>query len=171
MPLEDMLDKASSVQQGTAVDVCRLRGEGERHRAVGRGIDDALSAHAMLEERERSRMREAGQGLRVELAGEHEAAFIVAQALGARSRLIEHRHDGEGAVGERRDHRRRGEEDVQHDHDLSRQPHGVELLLTRQHVDLVVEFDTHAHLRNFAAGERLLYPFIQPAARRRAGGS
>ena len=68
------------------------------------------------------------------------------QALGgaARSALVQDRNDLLRPVRQRRHHGGGGEQDVQHDHDLARQAHGVELLLLGEHVQLVGEVDARS---------------------------
>ena len=99
----------------------------------------------MLDQREWRRVHEARQRLGVKLAREHAGAGAAARVLGARGRLVQHRNHLERAVRERRDHGGGREQDVDHHHDLAGDAHAVELLLAREHVNLVIEFDLWQH--------------------------
>ena len=91
-------------------------------------------------------MHEAGQRLRVELAGKDRASRAAARIFGAGGRLIEHRDHLERPMGESGHHGRRGKKHIDHHDHLARDAHAVELLLAREHVDLVVQFNFYAHL-------------------------
>src|SRR5512145_286681 len=84
-------------------------------------------------------MRETRQRLGIELAGEDERIGREAFCLLARRSLVEYRHDLLRAVRKRRYHGGRGEQNVEDDHHLARYAHCIELLLLREHVQLVLE--------------------------------
>jgi hypothetical protein len=139
------LDDRAGIEERSAVHARGAAALRHGDRAVGGGIDHGLPGYAVLEERQRRRMRKSGQGLGIELTRQDEGARNEFLAVGAGGGLVEHRHDVRGAVRERGHHRRGGKEDVQHHGHLARDAHRVELLLLGEDVDLVIEVDSRAH--------------------------
>jgi hypothetical protein len=117
-------------------------------------VDDGLPADPVLDERERRRRREPWQRLGVELSGEHERARRMPRPFVACRGLVERRNHRGGAVRDRGDDGRSREQDIEHDRDLARHAHRVELLLATEDVDLVPELDRRRH----HAGRRAYIP-------------
>ena len=145
MLAQNVLDQVAGIEQRAAIDAPRAGRERQGNGAVGRGVHHRAVLDAVLDQRERRRMHEPRQRLRIQLAREHAAARAAPRILGARRRLVEHRNHLERAVGESRDHGGGGEENVDHHDHLPGDAHAVELLFAREDVNLVIQFYLRQH--------------------------
>ena len=143
MPRPDVPGERPRVEESAAIDARGARRLCHRHGAVGGRVDERLALDAALEQRKRRGVGETHERFGVQLARKDVRVFFKNLCLSESGRLVGYGDHFFRAVRERSDHGGRREQDVEHYDHLAGHTHRIQLLLSREDVELVVEINLY----------------------------